>query len=50
LHNFTIDIIGKITGMILGIEDINEIADICKNNSNLTSRIKEALDLLRFQR
>ena len=50
LHNFTIDIIGKITGMILGIEDINEIIDICRNNSSLTSRITEALDLLGFQR
>lgn len=50
LHNFTIDIIGKITGMILGIEDINEIVDICRNNTNLTSRITEALDLLGFQR
>jgi polyadenylate-binding protein len=50
LNNFTIDIIGKITGMILGIEDINEIVDICKNNKNLTSRITEALDLLGFQR
>jgi polyadenylate-binding protein len=50
LHNFTIDIIGKITGMILGIEDINEIIEICRNNNNLTSRIAEALDLLGFQR
>ncbi len=50
LHNFTIDIIGKITGMILGIEDINEIIEICRSNSNLTARITEALDLLGFQR
>jgi len=32
--------------MILGIEDINEIVDICKNPDNLTSRIAEAWDLL----
>jgi RNA recognition motif-containing protein len=43
---FTIDTIGKITGMILGIEDINEIVDICKNSENLTSRIAESWDLL----
>lgn len=43
---FTIDVIGKITGMILGIDDLNEILDICKNNDNLTARIVEALSLL----
>ena len=46
INNFTIDSIGKITGMILGIEDINEIIDICKNPDNLTSRISEAMELL----
>jgi len=45
-HNFTIDTIGKITGMILGIEDINEIIDICRNPDNLTGRISEAMELL----
>lgn len=45
-HHFTIDTIGKITGMILGIEDINEILDTCRNPDNLTNRINEALDLL----
>ena len=40
------DHIGKITGMILGIEDVNEIIDICKNTDHLTSRIIEALNLL----
>jgi len=42
----TIDIIGKITGMILGIDDLNEILDICRNSENLTARIGEALSLL----
>ena len=42
----TIDDIGKITGMILGIEDINEIIDIYKNSDNLTSRITEAIELI----
>ncbi len=45
-HNFTIDTIGKITGMILGIEDIKEIVDITMNNENLSARITEALSLL----
>lgn len=43
---FTIDVIGKITGMILGIDDLSEILDICRNNENLTGRIVEALSLL----
>ena len=45
-NKLTFDHIGKITGMILGIEDINEIFDICKNKEHLTSRIFEALELL----
>lgn len=45
-HNFTIDTIGKITGMILGIDDINEIVDITVNHDNLSGRISEALSLL----
>ena len=44
--NLTIDVIGKITGMILGIDDLNEILDICRDNENLTNRIVEALTLL----
>ena len=44
--NFTIDIIGRITGMILGIQDIKEIYDITTNFDSLTSRINEALSLL----
>lgn len=45
-NKLTFDQIGKITGMILGIENIGEIVDICKNKDNLTSRINEALELL----
>ena len=45
-YNFTIDVIGKITGMILGIDDINEIVDITVNQENLTMRISEALSLI----
>lgn len=45
-NQFTIDTIGKITGMILGIEDINEILDTCRNPDSLTNRIAEALELL----
>jgi len=51
-HDFTIkkalpiDTIGKITGMILGIEDINEIIDISKSNDQLSLRMQEALELL----
>jgi RNA recognition motif-containing protein len=45
-HQFSIDTIGKITGMVLGIEDIAEIIDICKDNENLTARIKEGMELL----
>lgn len=48
-NNFTIDIIGKVTGMILGIEDINEVIDITCNNENLNTRITEALNLLDSQ-
>ena len=39
--------VGKITGMILGINDINEIILACNNYNELSSRIKEALKLLR---
>jgi RNA recognition motif-containing protein len=47
--NLTIDDIGKITGMILGIEDLQEIVDISFNKENLTQRIQEALELLEQQ-
>lgn len=45
-RNLTIDEIGKITGMILGIEDIQEIIDISRDQRNLNNRIQEALELL----
>lgn len=45
-NNHTIDTIGKITGMILGIEEISEIVDITLNNENLTLRISEAINLI----
>jgi hypothetical protein len=45
-RNLTIDEIGKITGMILGIEDIQEIIDISRSQKNLNNRIMEALELL----
>lgn len=38
---------GKITGMILGIEEVSEIVDIIKNYDLLTSRIIEAWTLLK---
>ena len=40
------EIIGKITGMILGIENFEEIIDILESPSKLEGRIKEALELL----
>jgi RNA recognition motif-containing protein len=45
-NNHTIDTIGKITGMILGIEEISEIVDITLNHENLTLRISEAINLI----
>jgi len=42
----TIDTIGKITGMILGIDEVNEIIEISRSNEQLTQRIQEALELL----
>jgi len=44
--NFTIDMIGKITGMILGIDDINEIAKIALDKTLLDHRLKEAMELM----
>jgi len=44
--NLTVDIISKITGMILGISDIKEIYDITTNDESITARINEALNLL----
>jgi RNA recognition motif-containing protein len=48
-NNLTIDVIGKITGMILGIEDINEIVEIIINEESLYIRITEAITLLESQ-
>ena len=45
-HNMTMDTIGKITGMIINIDNINEIIETCQNKKLLTSRINEALGLL----
>ena len=45
-QNLDIDTISKITGMILGIDNIKEIYDITTNNDNIEARIKEALKLL----
>ena len=45
-RNLTVDIISRITGMILGINDIKEIYDITVNHENITARINEALALL----
>jgi polyadenylate-binding protein len=44
--NLTVDIISRITGMILGIDDIKEIYEITVNNKSITARINEALELL----
>jgi len=45
-RNFTIDMIGKITGMILGIDDIGEIAKIAQDRNILEMRLNEALELM----
>ncbi len=47
--NLTVDIISRITGMILGIDDIKEIYEITVNNDSITARINEALALLENQ-
>jgi polyadenylate-binding protein len=47
--SLTVDIISRITGMILGIGDIKEIYDITVNNEAITARINEALSLLDSQ-
>lgn len=50
-HNksLSMETISKITGMILGIGDINEIYEITVNNDSITARIDEALGLLGSQ-
>ena len=40
------DNIGKITGMILDIKDMNEIVNVCQKSSKLTEYLKDALSLL----
>ena len=40
------DTVGKITGMILGIPNMEEIITVLENQSLLESRIKEALNLM----
>jgi polyadenylate-binding protein len=45
-RNFTVDTIGKITGMILNIKNIVEIYNITINHESLTMRINEAVKLL----
>lgn len=46
-YEFSINKIGKTTGMILAIDDINYITDICRNDDNLTAYINEAYELLK---
>jgi len=46
-EKISIDEVGKITGMILGIEDINEVLLPCSSYNELTLRIEEALKLIR---
>ncbi len=47
--NLTVEVISRITGMILGIDDIKEIYEITVNNDSITARINEALSLLENQ-
>ena len=44
--NLDVETISRITGMILGIGNIEEIYGITTNNENITARIKEGLELL----
>ena len=44
--NLDVETISRITGMILGIGNIEEIYGITINYDNITARIKEALELL----
>ncbi len=46
--NFDVETISRITGMILGIGDIEEIFIITTNNDSLTARIQEAIELLKI--
>ena len=46
-NNMTIDTIGKITGMIINIPDMNEVIEILKNDNTLNMRINEGLELIK---
>lgn len=46
-YEFSINKIGKTTGMILAIDDIDYIIDITRNDENLTAYINEAYELLK---
>lgn len=46
--NLNVDTISRITGMILGIGNIDEIFGITTNNEFITARIQEALQLLKI--
>lgn len=47
--NLDVETISRITGMILGIENMDEIFEITTNNENIAARIKEALNLLEMK-
>ena len=47
-NNISEKIIGKITGMILGLPSKKEIFEIMEDNNTLYSRIEEALELIRL--
>ena len=47
--NLDVETISRITGMILGIENMDEIFEITTNNDNIAARIKEALNLLEMK-
>ncbi len=46
-YEFSINKIGKTTGMILAIDDISYITEICRNEENLAAYINEAHELLK---
>lgn len=46
-YEFSINKIGKTTGMILAFDDLNVIMDICRNEESLAAYIEEANDLLK---
>ncbi|MCQ2817403.1 MAG: hypothetical protein MJ252_09080 [archaeon] len=46
-NGMSMDTISKITGMIIGIANLDEVISIVKNPENLNGRIEEGLELLR---